>query len=157
MQQIRIKVENEEELFDSMDPDGNTLSRDVKDYLFDKLQIGPRNDEVEICVISEGTIDKERFETGINNWVDDETRKIKSERHMNGFRQLRLFLVGIAFIALSIAVEIKVGAIWYTILSTIGAFSIWEATSYWLVHNPKLMARKHYINRLKSRFRIVIG
>jgi hypothetical protein len=45
-----------------------------------------------------------------------------------------------------------VGVVWFTVLSTIGAFSMWEAASIWIIQNPKLRMRKRAISRLKERF-----
>ncbi len=77
-----------------------------------------------------------------HQWICDEDEGIKREFHKNNVQQAWMFGVGVLFIAVSLLLDGKVGMVWYTVLSTIGAFSMWEAAGIWIIHNPKLRMRK---------------
>ena len=67
-----------------------------------------------------------------------------------------MFAVGVCFIAVSLALESKVGVVWFTVLSTIGAFSMWEAASIWIIQNPRLRLRKRIVGKLKDNISISV-
>jgi len=62
-----------------------------------------------------------------------------------------MFGLGVLFITISLALQPVVNVVWFTVLSTIGAFSMWEAASIWIVQNPKLSMRKRIVARLSKQ------
>ena len=151
MYSIALNVENEEELYNSLDPQQTLLAGDVKEYLYDKLQARDQADGVELCVCSKAPIDGERFKGAINRWIEEENHSIRTSRRRNRIQQAWMFGSGVLFIALSLALQPVVNVVWFTALSTIGAFSMWEAASIWIVRSPKLRLRKFVISRLSKQ------
>ena len=148
MQEITLNVIDEERLYNSFDPQRNLLNDEVKTYLMGEVQIEGRMDGVSLEVRSTTPIDEERFSAGIRRWVEDEERSIRVARRGNAIQQTWMFGLGVLFIALSLLFQPMVSVVWFTVLSTIGAFSMWEAASIWIVQNPKLRLRKHAVKRL---------
>lgn len=147
---INIVIREEENAYNPFDPSGETISDDVKSYLQEKFRDRSIGDKIKLHIISEEQIDEEKFKKALHLWIEKEAQRNRKERQLNNIQMLRMLIIGAVFIAVSIALEIKVGVIWYTILSTIGAFSMWEAASYWLVKNPKLKHDKLVIRKLSD-------
>ena len=63
-------------------------------------------------------------------------------------QQLWMFIVGFVFIGLSLMIDETSNAVLFTVLSTIGAFSMWEAASIFIIQNPKLRRRKFILKKL---------
>ena len=152
MQDITLNVTDEEQLYNSLDPRRNLLNNEVKDYLLNQVQIEGPKKGVNLIVSSTIAIDEERFTASIDRWIQDEEQTIRATARRNAIQQVWMFGIGVLFIALSLMLQPTVGVVWFTVLSTIGAFSMWEAASIWIIQNPKLRMRKRAISRLKERF-----
>ena len=135
---IKLKVENESDLYNPFDIEGKTLSDDVKNYLTERLQADKSDKGVELQIFAKEKVDIERLENALSEWVDLEDSIDKKTYRRNLLQQLFMFIFGVLFIVLGIALESKIHIVWSTVLSTIGAFSIWESCSIWIVRNPKL-------------------
>ena len=153
---IKLKVENESDLYNPFDMEGKTLSDDVKNYIMEKLQLDKSDKGVEIQVFANEEIDRGKLEGALNEWVDQEEGMAQKSYRRNLMQQLFMFIFGLAFIVLSILLESKINVIWSTILSTIGAFSIWESCSIWIVRNPKLKIRRRIIKKLRTNHTVKI-
>ena len=64
--------------------------------------------------------------------------------------QLWMFAIGVLFIAVSLILEKRIPVVWFTVLSTIGAFSIWEAASIWIVRNPALRLNRKMVSKIRD-------
>ncbi len=151
MHDVRVRVEHEEELYNSLDPSGTLLSDEVKSYIFDRVQQKSFREEVEFTFVSPEEIDRERLEGALCRWADEEVAIIESERRRNLVQQLRLLAVGLVFVGVSVAVQRQIDGVSYTLLSTIGVFSIWEAANIWVVENPHLKLRLRTMHRVRRR------
>ena len=151
MQDIALSVRDEEQLYNSFDPQRNLLNDEVKAYLLSKVQIKGRMDGVNLEVRSATALDEERFASGIDRWVAEEEQSIKESRRRNTIQQSWMFGLGVLFITLSLLLQPMVGTVWFTVISTIGAFSMWEAASIWIVHNPRLKMRRRAVKRLEEQ------
>lgn len=148
MRIIKLSVPSADDLFNTLDPEASELNSDVKSYILEKMKNNDSDFQYEVHILSEDEIDETRVQESVRSWIDQELHDIKAEQRRNATQQAYLFLVGIMFIAISLALESRVSAVWFTVLSTIGSFSIWEATSIWIVENPKLRIRKRVIGKL---------
>jgi len=148
---IALSVENEKELYNALDPQQDLLSGDVKEYLTEKLQSLDKKDDVELCVCAKSPIDEERLKSAIDRWVQEENASLIATRRRNTLQQIWMFGLGVLFITISLALQPVVNVVWFTVLSTIGAFSMWEAASIWIVQNPKLSMRKRIVARLSKQ------
>lgn len=150
MQEVMLNVTDEEQLYNSFDPRRNLLRDEVKTYLLNEVQIDGRMDGINLEVRSSAALDEERFADGLHRWIADEERSIEKTSRRNTFQQIWMFGIGVLFITLSLLLQPMVGVVWFTVLSTIGAFSMWEAASIWIIQNPKLRMRRRAVARLKE-------
>ena len=151
MYSVTLNVENEEELYNPLDPQRNLLSDDVKAYLNNKLQARNQTDSLELCICAKAPFDEERFKTAMDRWIQEEDRSLHATAKRNWIQQAWMFGAGVLFIALSLALQPVVNVVWFTVLSTIGAFSMWEAASIWIIQNPKLRMRKAIVARVSKK------
>ena len=157
MYTIKLQVEKEKELYHPFDPDDTLISDSVKDYILDRLKENNAGDEVQIQIQSQDSIDEDHIRKAVLNWTAEEKRSLKAEHRKNTIQQLWMFGVGVLFLAISLALEAKVGLVWYTVLSTIGAFSMWEAASIWIIQNPKLRLQRRIVDRRLAGIRIQVN
>lgn len=151
MYEIRIKVNREEELYDPFDPDMEVLSSDAADYIIkrfeEKAKIG---DEPVIKVISSNPLNKERVKSAFTLFIDGKISVLEKEQKRTIIKQIGLFLIGIAFIALWLILASSIKNIAAEVLSIIGSFAVWEAANIWIVEAPKLRLEKRLLKRLKD-------
>ena len=154
MYTIRLHVETEKDLFNPLDPDKNLLCEDVKFYLLDRIQNRSFREDIELHIIAEEPIDTDRLNNALHGWASEELNRIKATRRRNLIMQLWMFCIGAAFITASLLLKPKINTLVFTILSTIGSFAIWEASSIWIVQNPKLNHRKRIIDKINTNMQI---
>ena len=154
MHTIRLHIEGEQALYNAFDPEGELLADDVKAYILDRMRERSPGEGVELELVTPGPIDQARAQRAFQRWVEEEEQLVRAECRRNMLQQLWMFGVGVLFVVVSLMLEAKVGDVWFTILSTIGAFSLWEASSIWIVQNPKLRLHKRVIDKLKHQFRL---
>ncbi len=156
MQTVKLHVANEADLYNPFSPDVDLISDDVKSYLFDRLREQSIKDEVELQIVSPHAIDEERIALAIHDWTESERNGIKVSYRRNMVQQFWMFGIGVAFIALSLMLQSRINVVWFTVLSTIGAFSMWEAASIWIVQNPKLRMKRKLIDKIEKHTSICV-
>lgn len=152
---IDLKIREESELYNPLDPSGFTLSDEVVSYILDKFQDRTIGDKIILHIFTEEEVDEAHAREVFLQWLETEVSRNKRERKRNNIQMARLLIIGAIIIAISIAIQIKVNAVWYTIVSTIGAFSIWEASNIWIIKNPKLKLDKRVIRKVSEEVEIV--
>lgn len=150
MQTIKLHIENEADLYNPFNPDVDLISDDVKSYLFDRLKEQSIKDDVELQIVSPHEIDEERITRAVREWTESERKGIKAAYRRNMVQQFWMFGIGVAFIALSLMLQSRISVVWFTVLSTIGAFSMWEAASIWIVENPKLRMKRKLLDKIEK-------
>ena len=63
-------------------------------------------------------------------------------------KQVRMFAIGLAFIAIWLLVKTITNVLIVEILSIIGSFAIWEASNIWIVEKPNIRLKRHRLRRL---------
>ena len=104
-----------------------------------------------IIIVTKQPVDEERMKQAFNDWYDEEFLLLKREARINIMRQLWMFIIGAMFIAVSITIEKFVDKVAFTILSTIGAFAMWEMAGVWIIQNPRLRQRRRMLRQLRDR------
>ncbi|MBR2511834.1 MAG: hypothetical protein IKE49_02065 [Firmicutes bacterium] len=157
MEIIRLKVKNESDLYNPFDADGKMLSEDVRNYIMEKLRLCKLSNGIETRIITDAEIDSDKIEKTLREWSEREETYVKKTYRRNLLQQCIMFAIGVAFIALSLVIQADIPIVVYTVLSTIGAFSIWEACSIWIVKNPELRFKKRMLKVMRdnSTVRIV--
>ena len=157
MEIIRLKVKNESDLYNPFDADGKMLSEDVRNYIMEKLRLCKLSNGIETRIITDAEIDSDKIEKTLREWSEREETYVKKTYRRNLLQQFIMFAIGVAFITLSLVIQADIPIVVYTVLSTIGAFSIWEACSIWIVKNPELRFKKRMLKVMRdnSTVRIV--
>jgi len=112
-------------------------------------------DKAVLRLQSDEAIDQVAVKSVFGSYLENQSEELDRERNRNHFRQLRLFIIGIVFIAIWLIVSAKTEGIGAEVLSIIGSFAIWEAANIWLVDSPQLRLKKRiveYLSRIEIRF-----
>ena len=100
-------------------------------------------------------IDKEELQQAFSRWSDSIELSLNREKKDNRIKQAWMFSIGVLFIALSVAIQSSVSMVVYTVLSTIGAFSMWEAAAIWIVENPEIRIKKRLIRKITNNIQFI--
>lgn len=147
MRTIHLKIEKESDLYNPFDPEKN-ISGDVTAYLMKKvLEESPR-EEVRIRISCPEPVCEEDVKAAFARWIDSSRTEMKRLSRKNLIKMVWLLLIGIALIALSLCLQSKISALLFTIITTVGTFSIWEGANVWILKGPDLFVRKKVFNRI---------
>ena len=147
---INVRIHQDTDLFNPLDPEGRCLADSVKNYIYEGILERNLGEDLEIHIISDEAVNVERVNEAVRCWCEKERESLNKDRRRNHMQELLMFIIGLAFITISLSLQDRIPIVWYTVLSTIGAFSIWEASSFWIVKNPKVGIRKKILEKLRS-------
>ena len=134
---IKLRIHSENELYNPFDEDNKTLSSDVTDYLYERYKEKRLRDKLEVHITSDENIDIEKLRSAFLGYCDSMRIHLSKEKKGNMIKQFWMFGIGVLFIAFGLYASDKLPALTGEIISTIGAFSMWEAASIWIVENPE--------------------
>lgn len=152
--EIIIKIKNEQDLYIPFNPE-KELKKEVIDYIGSKIEEMTSGEEIRIHIISEEAVDAEDIRQAFSQWSYNIQLSLNREKWKNRKKQAWMFCIGVVFIALSVALQGKVSMVVYTVLSTIGAFSMWEAAAIWIVENPENRIKKRLIRRITNNMKFL--
>ena len=147
---MKIKVDNEQELYNSFDKFDETLSEDLISYINNKQEIATIKEKEDIEVISAEKIDENKFKKAFYKYCDEQLILINRKQKINRTKQIWLLIIGVLFIIFSILLADKISVIILEIISTIGSFSIWESANSWLLQSKTIKFSKLRIIKLKN-------
>ena len=147
---MKIKIDNENELYNPFDKFEETLSEDLISYINNKAEITSIKQKEDIEIISEKEIDENKFINCFKKYCDEQLILINRQQKINRAKQLGMLVVGIIFIIFSIILADKNNIIILEIISTIGSFSIWESANSWLMQSRAIRFKKRKAMKLKN-------
>ena len=147
---MKIKIENENELYNSFDKYEETLSEDLITYMNNKEEVVPIKERETIELISSQKIDENKFKNAFEKYCNEQLTIIKRKKRINSTKQIWLLLIGILFIIFSITLTDKINVIVLEIISTIGSFSIWESANSWLLESKVIKFEMLKVLKLKN-------
>ena len=147
---MKIKIDNEHELYNTFDKFEETLSEDLISYINNKEEISSIKEQENIEIISTKKIDEEKLKKAFKKYCDEQLILINRKQKINSTKQIGMLIVGILFIIFSIVLTNKVNLIISEIISTIGSFSIWESANSWLLQSKAIKYNKLKIIKLKN-------
>ena len=151
MYEIKLKIHEEADLYNPLDPDQVLLSDDVVSYILRKYEERPDlRDKHAIHIYSDTPVNEERVKRNIRRYTEEEGKLMQRKQHRNRINQLWLFGIGVAFIALWFFIAAKTENILVEVLSIIGSFAVWEAANIWIVEAPELRIYRHRLARLED-------
>ena len=147
---MKIKIESEEELYNSFDQFEETLSEDLISYINNKSELTSIKQKEDIEIISTKKIDENKFRKSFEKYCDEQLIRINRQQKINKTKQIGMLIVGIIFIIFSILLTDKMNVIILEIISTIGSFSIWESANSWLLQSKTIKFNKLRAIKLKN-------
>ena len=147
---MEIRIENENELYNSFDKFEETLSEDLISYITNKESITPIKEKETIKIYSKEKLNEDKFKNAFNKYCEEQLILLKRKQRINSTKQIWLLLIGILFIIFSITLTDKINVIVLEIVSTIGSFSIWESANSWLLQSKAIKFDKLKILKLKN-------
>ena len=147
---MKVKINDEHELYNSFDQFDETLSEDLVSYINSKEEIASIKEKGVIEIISEKKIDENKFKKAFEKYCDEQLIIINRQQKINRTKQIGMLIVGILFIIFSILLADKINIIILEIISTIGSFSIWESANSWLLQSKSIKFNKLKAIKLKN-------
>ena len=147
---MKIKIDNEDELYNSFDKFEETLSEDFVSYINNKEEIALLTEKEDIEIVSKNKIDENKFKKAFEKYCDEQLILIRRQEKINKTKQIWMLIVGIVFIIFSILLTDKINVIILEIISTIGSFSIWESANSWLLQSKVIKFSKLKAIKLKN-------
>jgi hypothetical protein len=154
MKEIYINVDNESDIYSTFGGPGD-LNGEFVDYVIGKLKDSELLEPVQLIFQSHEAMDEQRVRDSISMWIKNEKHELQREEHTNKLHQLWLLIIGVVFVAISIAVELLVSEFSFTVLSTIGAFALWEVANGWIVENPQLRLRRLLVKHMNNNYSVI--
>ena len=154
MKEIYINVENENDIYNTFGGPGE-LNDEFVDYVIGKLKESEILEPVQLVFQSQEPMNEQRVRDSLSMWIKKERHELQREERANKLRQLWLLIIGVAFVAVSIAVEVLVSEFSFTVLSTIGAFALWEVANGWILENPQLRIRRLLVKHMNNNYTVI--
>ena len=154
MKEIYINVDSESDIYSTFGGPGD-LNGEFVDYVVGKLKDSELLEPVQLIFQSREAMDEQRVRDSISMWIKNEKHELQREEHTNKLHQLWLLIIGVVFVAISIAVELLVSEFSFTVLSTIGAFALWEVANGWIVENPQLRLRRLLVKHMNNNYSVI--
>ena len=154
MKEIYINVDSESDIYSTFG-DPEELNGEYVDYVIGKLKDSELLEPVQLIFQSREAMDEQRVRDSISMWIKNEKHELQREEHANKLRQFWLLIIGVAFVAGSIAVELLVSEFSVTVLSTIGAFALWEVANGWILENPQLRLRRLLVKHMNENYTVI--
>ena len=149
--EIKLKVHDETDLYNPFDPDQKTFSDGVESYIQQKYDEDSHPfDKLIIHIISETPVDEERLHRNFQSYISHELDVLEKEQKITTARQIRLFIIGIIFIAIWLTVSAVTENVTVEVLSIIGSVAVWEAVDIWILDRPGMRAKKRKLQRMKD-------
>ena len=150
MYEVKIKVDSESELYNPLDPEQESINGDVIDYIFEKCREKENRDKLQIHIICQNEVSVEKVKNAFSHYFKSQNAVLRKEKKRNNIKQLWMFMIGVIGISLSLVLNGHVPGLLSEIVSTVGAFSLWEAASIWIVENPAIRLRKARLRMLSN-------
>jgi len=148
--EVEIRIESEDDLYNRFDPSRRKLSDDVLKYIMECMPSYRIGGSHRLVIRSASPVDEDRVRSVFAENLDVAIADTKVEKRHNTLNQLRLFIIGIAFISIWLVASTYLDGLWPEVLSIIGSFSVWEAANIWIKENPGVKARRIVLESLKE-------
>lgn len=147
---IPVCVDDESALYQAYDPMGLRLSDGFRDYLEDFIEDRKPGEGVRLELTCPRGFDLEHFRWAFRCHIDRLRRKNHRNRLRRRANALRLLGIGVTFILIGIVFAKSMGEVAAAIVSTVGSFSIWEASAIWIEEMPVITARERILAMLSE-------
>lgn len=146
--EIKIKIHEEADLYNPLDPEGSELSDEVIAYIVRKYQEKDRKEKHIIHIISDEPVDEEKVRNSFLDYSRKEEMILGKVRNRTTLKQLTMFVIGILAISLWLFVARRTENLLVEILSIIGSFALWEAVNIWIVEKPVMRMEEKRLKKM---------
>lgn len=87
----------------------------------------------------------ERLRKAFLLYIEKSSRRNRREKIKYRINAVRLLVIGIVFILAGLLLSSRVNEVVAAIISTIGSFSVWEASAIWIEKLPVLKKRERLL------------
>ena len=87
--EIRIKIREENDLYNSFDETQTTLNGDVIDYIVQKLDDVSIQEQIVLLIKSDAPIDAGRVQAAFQSLIAEREQQIQKQKRLNLLKQLR--------------------------------------------------------------------
>ena len=154
---IRIAVEDEKELYTSLNPEPE-FSTTVKKYLKEKMERIYGLDYshgITLTVLSQEPVNEEKFTTAAANWITEEKELFRKTEKENLRLLIALLAVGSVLIVLSLALVKRFEVLQHSLLPIMGSLALSKATGMLLIDIPLNRAQRQIMNQMEKNNVIV--
>ncbi len=148
--EIKLRIHDENELYNRFDEDRQDLSDDVISYITDRFDERKLGSRIRIKIISDEPLDEENVKSAFMRSADALKSLNRKQRLLNNGKMIRLLIIGVALLATGIVLTISHEQLPLTIISAVGSFAVWEAAAVCLVKNPENPAARQRIEKLRD-------
>ena len=90
---MKIKIDNEDELYNSFDKFEETLSEDLLSFINNKAEVASIKEKEEIEIISTNKIDENKFKKSFEKYCDEQLILVNRQQKINRTKQIGMLLV----------------------------------------------------------------
>lgn len=147
---VKIKVDDEDSLYNEYDPDKLTLNDSLIQYIYNKVELAVLKDNIVIEIESDSKLDEKKLDKAFDSYFENEIAECNAYIEMNRRRELWMLIIGLIFIIISLIIGQE--SLLFEICSIIGSFSIWTMLDIVLMNSGELRIRKKkYLKLLQSK------
>ena len=144
---ITVEINKESDLYCPYNSD-HEINDAISSYIIQKVvENKKKKDDVAVRIVSDEPVNEDSIREAFRKWVAVGCSRIKKETRIKIIQLVWMLGIGIGFVALSLALKPYVNNILFTVISTIGAFAIWEAASIWIIDSPALRLRSRMFKK----------
>lgn len=155
--EIKLRVQDESDLYDPMDPDRNMLSEDVVSYLTRVFLNKHRRlrEEYVLHIISDTPVDETHIKETVRTEFDRQKNDLRFALKRLMVKLICLSVLGAAILSLWLYLSATTETVGVEILSIMGWVCVWEATSIAILQRPELQRMWFNLDRL-TQSKIVV-
>ena len=153
-QMIKVKIQEESDLFSDYDPDQKLLSEDVMSYLFRSAEDfhGMNRENLVIQITSDTPVNEENVREKFREFFIREKNVVNLSLRKLTLKALCLGIFGVIILSIWFYLSATSENVNLEILSIIGWVAIWEAASVILIGTHELaMTKKDMIKMINAR------
>ena len=150
--EVKLKIQEESDLFSPLDPDQDMLSEEVATHFertIENLHI-KKKDSFVIRIFTDTPVNEENIKKKIRNHLSRQRDIIKRDLRSLILKEICLAIFGAAVLAVWLYLSARTENVSVEILSIIGWVAVWEATSIVIMEHPRLHRSKIEFEHLLS-------
>ena len=145
---IQMKIKDESQLYDPLDPSGTRISDSIYSYLksFCTEMEAEKHIHDTLQVISDGPVDADRLKRAIQGAVQKDRDEFDRQIAANKKRAVREYILGILLSLAGVSLSIILDQVLLALISFLGTHALSEAFAIQTTVNPDIMRLKKLLD-----------